>query len=136
MPSQTDWRGGKSREIIREFLTSDRERFADEDWILAQNPGLKLGGVTWGWLDAAFRSMRRFAEPGYVEAITTPVLIVLGGADRVIDNDAARAVAARLPRGACLVIDGARHDILHESDRYRDRFWTAFDRFIGSLPSN
>ena len=135
-PGQTDWRGGKSRELIREFLTSDRERFADEDRILAQKPELRLGGVTYGWLDAAFRSMHRFAEPGYAEAITTPVLMVLGGADRVVDNETAQAIAARLPRGQCVVITGARHDILHESDRYRDQFWAAFDRFLASLSSN
>ncbi|MFQ5346578.1 MAG: alpha/beta fold hydrolase [Rhodothalassiaceae bacterium] len=130
---QSDWRGGQAREMLRDLLTSDRERFADEDRILAEHPELRLGGVTWGWLDAAFRSMAGIAAPGYAEVVTTPLLLVLAGADRVVDNRAAEEVAARLPHGKCVVIEGARHDILHESDPYRDRFWAAFDEFRESL---
>lgn len=113
------------------FLTSDPGRYADEAWQLAENPALALGGVSWGWLDAAFRSSALLTKPGYPEAIPTPVLFVLGGADRVVDNAATRALAARMPAAETVDIEGARHEILRERDDLRDRLFAHLDRFFG-----
>lgn len=113
------------------FLTSDPERYADEAWQLAENPARALGGVSWGWLDAAFRSAALLAAPGYAEAIATPVLIVLGGADRVVDNTVTRAIAARMPAAETVEIPGARHEMLRERDELRERVFAHLDRFFG-----
>ncbi|WP_235898911.1 alpha/beta fold hydrolase [Iodidimonas gelatinilytica] len=59
---QGDWAGGKARARLMRLLTSDAQRFAVEDWQVAQNPDLKLGGVTWGWLRAALNSCDLLAQ--------------------------------------------------------------------------
>jgi lysophospholipase len=38
--------------------------------------------------------------------------------------------AARLKTGLALVLPGSKHEIVHETDDIRDKFWTAFDAFI------
>jgi lysophospholipase len=72
----------------------------------------------------------RMAEPDFVETIPMPVLIVLGGSDRVVSNLAAEAFSRRVKTAAHLRIPGALHEILMESDQFRDQFWVAFDAFI------
>jgi len=128
---QRDWQGGQARERLRRRLTSDVQRFADQDWHLEQLPALKLGGVTWGWLAAALDSCRTLERPGYAEAIETPSLFVLAGDESVIDNDAARRFARRMPKAEIVEIAEAKHEILREADAYRRQFWAAFDRFMG-----
>lgn len=126
--------GGYSPERRRaeaDLLTSDLDRLEDEIAACGGNPDLALGGVTWGWLGAALRSIRRIHGRGFAEAIEIPVLTVIAGRDRVVDNRLIRAFAARLPRGEVTEIADARHEILKERDELRNRFWAAFDRFMG-----
>lgn len=123
----------KARAKLQALLTSDAERYGDEAYHLAREPDLALGGVTFGWLAAALASIAELRAPGVPEAIATPCLFALAGADTVVDNDAARRLAARMPSADIVEIPGALHEILRERDRYRDRFWNAFDPFITTL---
>jgi len=111
------------------MVTSDRGRFARNTGYLAADPGIRLAGPTWGWLEAAYRSMHRAMSPGFPEAIQTPVLIVGAGRDRIVDTSAEREFASRLPHGKYLEFEDAEHEILMENDSIRARFWKAFDEF-------
>jgi lysophospholipase len=111
-------------------LTSDRGRFMDEIRAVSQNPELALGGVTYQWLAASFRSIALLAAPGYPEGIQTPVLMLSAGADQVVCNRAQKALARRLPHCRFAAIPGSRHEILKERDAIRAVFWTLFDRFV------
>lgn len=133
---QGNWRGDTlSREALRAVLTSDRARFENEDWQLARMPELKLGGVTWGWLRAAIRSSDRLESPGFAERITTPARFILAGADKVVDNKAARQFAARMPQADVVEIKGSRHEPMREADPIRQQFFRIFFDFIG-IPSD
>ena len=59
-----------------------------------------------------------------------PILIVAAGSDEVVSNRAIEQYARRLRSGRLVTIDGARHEILQEADRYRDQFFAAFDAFV------
>lgn len=111
-------------------VTSDRARFARTQNFLAANPGLRLAGPSWGWLDAAYRSMAAMARPGFAESITTPMLIFGAGRDRIVSTAAMRKFAQRLPRGSYIELADAEHEILMENDSIRARFWSAFDAFV------
>ena len=113
------------------LVTSDRARFARNQSLLAAQKDIRLAGPTWGWLEAAYRSMERVMANGYAEAITTPMLIIGAGRDRIVDTRAARQFAARLPNGSYLEFAEAEHEILMENDSIRDWFWKAFDAFVG-----
>ncbi len=113
-------------------LTSDPDRFAVEDAWAARNPDLVIGGPTFRWFDASFRSLEILHQPGYAEAITAPVLIVAAGGDRIVSTAAARDYRLRLPQGRCHVLTHSLHEILHERDNLRNAFWKSFDDFLGS----
>ncbi|MBV9989761.1 MAG: alpha/beta hydrolase [Alphaproteobacteria bacterium] len=112
-----------------QLVTSDRERFAATQKFLGDHPDLRLAGPTWGWLEAAYRSMARLRAPGFAEAITAPVLVCGAGKDRICVNAAAQDFTRRLPNGTWVDMFDSEHEILMENDTIRARFWSAFDAF-------
>jgi lysophospholipase len=110
-------------------LTSDPERFMDENEAIAENPDLALGGVTYGWLSATFESIDILTKPDFAEKITTPILIASAGCDRVVSIKAQKTICALLPKCRFAEITGARHEIFKETDAVRSIFWDEFDRF-------
>ena len=75
-----------------QLVTSDRARFSRAQDFLKTRPDLRLAGPTWGWIEAAYRSMTRVNAPGYAEAISAPVLVCGAGKDRIVLTEAERVV--------------------------------------------
>jgi lysophospholipase len=115
-------------------LTSDAVRYARTAAIIEADGALAIGSPTISWVDAAFRTMREFADPVYAGRLRQPILIVAAGQDQIVSTPAVGAFALRLRAGSHLVIPGARHEILMEQDRYREQFWAAFDAFVPGTP--
>jgi len=113
-----------------QLVTSDPQRFERTQMLLREQPDLRLAGATWSWLAAALSSMGWLREPGRPEAITTPLLVVGAGKDRICQTPQTKAFAARLPAGAYLAIPGAEHELMMERNAIRAQFWAAFDGFI------
>lgn len=111
-------------------LTSDSHRFMDGKKTLSENPDLALGGITYGWLSATFASIDILNGPGFAEKITTPILIVSAGDDKIVSLSAQRHIGHRLKNYSFTEIPGARHEILVETDAIRSIFWNAFDSFV------
>jgi len=111
-------------------LTSDPERYQRTLAVIDASQPFGIGGATIGWVDAAMRACVRLGAPDIAEAVPMPVLIVLGGAESIVSNQAAESFARRVKTAAYLRIPGARHEILMERDELRDQFWVAFDAFI------
>lgn len=114
-----------------DLLTHDAERYGDELWWRGARPELAMGPPSWGWLRAALGSIRRIGAGGFLERITTPVLMLATSADRLVDFGAIARAARRMPC-AELVRYGpeARHEILREADRVRDHALAAIDEFL------
>ena len=112
-------------------LTTDRERYARNNAIVTAAPQLGLGSPTYGWMRAAFRSMRMITSSAHLAAIKTPILFVLGGDDPIADSPLIEDYAARLKLAKSITIPYARHEILQERDELRQQFWAAFDAFVG-----
>ncbi|PCJ58212.1 MAG: alpha/beta hydrolase [Rhodospirillaceae bacterium] len=110
-------------------LTSDPDRFRQTQILTEENPALGLGGPTYGWMRAAFKSMRKTADPDYVRAIDVPVLFLSAGEERVVQNAAQERLSRRLAQGRFVSLAASRHEILLEQDFVRARFWENFDRF-------
>lgn len=110
-------------------LTSDPVRFMDEHRAIAANPDLAIGGVTYGWLKAAFDSIDILTEAGYAERIKTPVLIVNAGRDRIVSAIAQRTICKVMEKGGFVSIPDSYHEILKERDAVRNAFWKEFDTF-------
>lgn len=110
-------------------LTGDPARFDAIHAAIAANPATAIGGPTFGWLNAAFQSIRVLDGLSRARPRTCPILLFTALADTVVSVPAQTAISAALPDCEQVRITGARHEILHETDAIRQQFWTAFDRF-------
>lgn len=110
-------------------LTHDPHGFWQEHRCIEKNRDLALGGVTWGWLNAAFESIDALAKTDVVSRITPQVLILSAAQDRVVSRKAQEKLCQRLPRGTFVSVPRSRHEILNESDEVLAFFWKHFDRF-------
>lgn len=115
-PMQQPYGDWQQRPERMDLLTGDADRFGDEHWWIAGAPDLAIGGVTYGWLAAAHRSIDRLAAPGALEAVTTPTLVLVGEHERLVDAVAARQAASRLPNARLEIIEGGRHELLRDAD--------------------
>lgn len=113
-------------------LTSDSDRFLDTRTWIKRNPELAVGGPTFGWLCAAYRSMEAAAQPDFPEKITTPLLILGATKDPVVGMDAQESLARQIRSALMIKINGAKHEILKERDELRDLALSLIDRFIVS----
>jgi lysophospholipase len=118
-----------SMTFARQMVTSDEARFQRTQEILRAHPELRLAGATWAWLGAALRSMAWLKTQA--AKITTPLLVIGAGADRIVLTAQTRAFTARLPNARYIEIAGAGHEMLMERDVFRAQWWQAFDAFIG-----
>jgi lysophospholipase len=119
--------------FARNRLTSSPERYAELRRRVAATPELALGGVTFGWLAAALRSIELTRRPGYLEAIGTPILVCQAGADLIVSNRAQAATVRRLPNGRLITFAGARHELLLERDEIRDLVLAASREFADEV---
>ncbi len=129
---QKDWTA-PGRPFEGNPLTSHPERFAVYHRLFADRPELRVGGVTWGWLDASFRAMGQARRRRLVRRVTTPVLLALPGIERLVDPRAQRRLAQLLPNVTVRIYPDSRHEILMEQDAIRDRFFTDLDAFLTGL---
>ena len=111
------------------ILTSDPVRFMDEHRAIAESPELALGGVTYGWLAATFKSIDILSGAEYAGKIKTPVLIISAGKDRIVSEAAQRAICSVMEKGSFVSIPDSFHEILKERDAVRKTFWKEFDKF-------
>ena len=123
----------KHRDFATNDVTTDERRYRFTDEWFAADPRLRLGGPTIGWLRQAFRSIDLLASPGVLERITLPVLLVSAGDDHVVDRTSHGPAVARMRNAEHIVVDGAQHEILMETDARRAQFWAAFDRLAARI---
>ncbi len=110
-------------------LTTDPMRFARNARIIAKAPDLVIGDPTIGWVNAAFRLMKRFEAPEYARRIRTPTLAIAVGREFIVSNPAIERFIQNLNNAALVTIPGAKHEIMMERDEFREQFWRAFDAF-------
>jgi lysophospholipase len=122
-----------AREFASNHVTHDERRYRfTEAWFEA-DPRLSLGGPTIGWARQAVRSMSASLAPGYLERIELPLLLMTAGQDQLIDITSHASVAARLKNAEHVIVAGAKHEIMMETDPLRAQFWQAFDRLAARL---
>ena len=111
-------------------LSTDAARYARNAAVVEAAPELGIGDPTFAWLDGASRLMRGLAVQGLARRIKVPLLILASGVDRVVATEVTERFASGLKTGEAIVIRGARHELLMESDVCRAQVLAAFDAFI------
>jgi lysophospholipase len=111
-------------------VSQDPVRYAVARTWQIQNEELRIGGVTYGWLANAFRSIKLLNDEAYLAAIDTPVLMVTAGQDEVVDIPAQVRACGLMPACRQVPIPGAKHEIWMERDEYRNLWLAALDKFV------
>ncbi|MBC7987787.1 MAG: alpha/beta hydrolase [Sphingomonadaceae bacterium] len=118
---------GSSRQRL---LTHCQDRYADEmDWI-EQIPGIRIGPPSWQWLVAAFASSAKLFAPGLLERFDKPVLLIGAAQDRLVNPDAIRRAAARLPDAQLHMDRLSLHEVFREIDEIRTPIMKTIRRFL------
>lgn len=115
--------------LRQRMLTSDADRYPDEAWWIASDDELGMGAPTWGWLAAAFASLRALT-PAALAGVPVPVLILTPEQDRLVSVPATRRMAGLIPGARLEIIAGAGHELLRESDAIRARVLAALIDFL------
>ena len=115
------------------ILTHDKARYERYHALLRAEPDLKISGPTYGWVLFALTLVARVKASRRIDTLAIPLVIVAAGEERLCKNDASKAVADRAPKGAFILVPGAYHEILMETDDKRAVFWDAFDGVVATL---
>jgi lysophospholipase len=111
-------------------LTTDHTRYERNLTLRRLHPELALAGPTASWVYASCRAIEKVEDPDFLARINVPTLVMAAGADEVVSTPAIERLVMRLRAGSLITIDGARHEMLQESDMYREQVLAAFDAFV------
>lgn len=102
---------------------------ASEAWML-KNPMLRVGGMTWAFVDERFRSSALERSAGWMQKILAPVLIGTARSDALTDVSATADSCRAMNRCQLLLFPHAKHALLGDSDATRAPFIEASTRFL------
>jgi lysophospholipase len=116
-------------------LTHSRERYRRSLRYYADYPELQVGGPTYHWVRESIHAGQQIIAQA--AKITTPILLLQAGEDRVVDNRSHSAFCQAMSDaghpcegGKPWVIKGARHEILFERDAMRAEALNAILHFF------
>ncbi|HXV29854.1 MAG TPA: alpha/beta hydrolase [Sinorhizobium sp.] len=121
---------GKHTPFANNPLTRDERRYARNLALIDTHPHLRLGPPTARWLNEAFSTIRRVTRHEHLTRITVPTVILAPTADGLVPYIAVERLASNFRAGHLIPIDGARHELLHEADRYRAQAMAAILAFL------
>ncbi len=120
----------KSANFKGNILSHDPKKYSILHDEIKKNPDLAIGGVTWGWLNAAFESIETLKKDDVIKKIQTPILMIGAEKDAVVSLNAQIKLSRKLPFCDFHTISGAFHELMFEESRVDKIFWSLFDRFI------
>ena len=111
-------------------LMHSQLRYQQFSQLYKDTPAIQLGGVTLKWLTESITALETiFAR---INKITTPTVVIQAGAEKIVNNQAQNDFCQQLhqlqpqscPGGKPIVIKDAYHELLFESDVYRQQALT------------
>jgi lysophospholipase len=129
-PAQRD---GGWQPFASNILTHDETRYRRNVGQTQAWPQLVVGPPTWGWVDFALTAQRELETAPGVPRIAMPLTIAAAGEEQLVDNAAAQRIAARIPGARFVIVPGARHEILQETDSVQAAFWSEFDSLTAQV---
>lgn len=128
--TRTFRKGDPSLDFARNVVSSDARRFARNAAIYAEHPELSISWPSARWLNETLAAMARVTHQDHLTRIRIPTLLLCPTADVLVPRKAIGDLA-RIFRAARLIeIDGARHELFQEADRYRAQALAAINAFI------
>lgn len=128
LPLQRD-KGGRGP-FANNPLTTDSRRYARNLALADAYPHLRLGPPTARWFNEAFRTIREVTRREHLTKVTVPTLLLAPTADPLVPYLAVERLSTNFRAGHLIPIDGARHELLQEADRYRAQAMAAILAFL------
>lgn len=91
---------------------------------------LRVDGPTYAWLAAAISLNARTHDARFLREIRTPILLGSAGHDLLVNPAAHVRAASLLPHCRLVSFEDAKHELFHETDAVRARWFAAIDAFI------
>ena len=110
-------------------VSSDTVRREVQPYLFKTKPELRCGGVTFGWLAEALKSIAILHQTDTGSRISTPVFMALAGDDFVVDNDGAHETAKSIPDCIVQIFPTSQHQIHRERDEIRNACLQSFYNF-------
>jgi lysophospholipase len=110
--------------------TSDPARFKVQPDLYLNQPELRMGSPTFGWVWHGFRSCDILCAPGTLKSIKTPILMQISGDNEIVDRETILSAADLLPDCRRVDIPEAKHEIWMERKDLRARMLSAMDDFL------
>ncbi len=132
VPGQHDY-DEHDRQFKGNPLTQDPQRYGIIERYFEAHPEMKIGGVTWGWLSAALKSMRLAREDVYMHQVKIPVLAMTGSHDTVTPALELARYLSNLPDIRNVILPGGLHDVMNEIEIIRDEAWRHIDGFLAEV---
>lgn len=111
-------------------LTTDRDRFNRNQTLYLEHPELRLGPPTARWIGTMLGAINRVTRFEHLDKIKVPTILIGAGNDPIVSAGAIERLGNQFRAGRAIIIDGARHELLQEADRYRAAALAAIDAFI------
>lgn len=116
-------------EFSQNVLTSSKVRYELFRQTYQKTPLLQLGGVTYGWLYAAFS----FISSVDRLKVDTPLYIACAQNDEVVDNKALYKLTNRLENTVLESFPNAKHELFFERDEIRQPLLKSLYQFCESV---
>jgi len=125
---QTRW-NERFANLAKYKVSSDPVRREVQPYLFKTRPELRCGGVTFGWLNEALKSIEQLHTPVLCARITAPVFMAIGEKDIVVDNAGLGLTASLLPNCETRIFAKSQHQIHRERDVIRNKLMQSFYSF-------
>jgi len=127
VPFGKNWDETERKSDGTDKFSSDPARDAiTNKWYLA-DPSLQGGSPTLGWLYHAYKSMRYLKKSDALKNVKIPCFFALAGNDTIVHSYAVQDIINKLlETTSFIMMDGCKHEILHELDPFRDALLFGF----------
>lgn len=124
--------GARNEQKAFENLTSDQSRYIRNWRIFEEYPEFRTGPPTFRWLHQTMRAIKRVSKQSYLEQINIPTIILGGSNDGIVPFEEFEDMSNKFRAGQLIPLYGARHEILHEEDIFREPALAAILAFFTS----
>lgn len=130
LPGEGDWNEAEAMAPLQGKLNQRLIRQSLHDIIYREMPEKRIGGATAGWFVEACRSISVLRDPAYLKRIKTPIMLVAGKLDNLVDPESIRRAAKHLPNATLHYYTRVGHSPWMESDATRNKIWDRVNDFM------
>lgn len=110
--------------------TNDSKTSERQPDFAASYPQLVTGGVTYGWANAMFKSLKKEKNHEALKNITVPVLSLEGGKDRVVDHSQNDYFEKFVPIFHRIIYEEGSHNLMKENQEILNEVWKEIASFL------